>query len=314
MVVVLDDWEGQWRRSPHVERLRADTEVTVLGEALPWPDLLPRIAGASVLALNRERTPLDAERLGQLPALRLIAQTGTGTPHLDRAALAERGIPVAITPRASAPAVAEQAFALALALSRRLFELDQGVRAGGWPRPITAGLYGRTLGIVGLGEIGTEVARLGAAFGMRRLAWGPTLTAERAAAAEVEFTDASTLFATADVISVNLRPVPATLGLVSAELLSRMRQDALLINTARAAVVDMAALRRLLLDGAIGGAGLDVFDQEPLAPDDPLLTCPRVLLSPHVGWMTAGTWDAFVGRSVDNILAFLRGEEFPTAR
>jgi D-3-phosphoglycerate dehydrogenase len=310
-VVVLDDWEGRWRTSPHTAALRAVAEVAVIGEPLAWEELLPRVADAEVLVLNRERTPLPAGRLAQLPRLRLIAQTGTGVPHLDPAAARARGVRIAVTPGASARSVAELAIGMAIALTRRLPELDAAVRAGGWPRPITPGLLGETLGILGLGEIGRETARLGVALGMRVLAWGPTLTAERAAAAGAELVPLAELFARSRVVSVHLRLVPATRALVTGELLARLGPQGYLVNTARAEVVDMQALRRLLAEGRLGGAGLDVFDAEPLPPDDPLRSCPRVLLAPHVGWMTDAAWDAFIARSVANVLAFARGEPFP---
>jgi D-3-phosphoglycerate dehydrogenase len=315
VVAVLDDWEGRWRGSASVRRLReAGAEVRIVGEARPWADLLPVLADAEVLVLNRERTRLDAGRLAQLPRLALVAQTGTGIPHLDAQALRARGVPVAITPAASAPAVAELTLGLMLAATRRIVGLHAAVAAGQWPRPVTPGLAGRRLGIAGLGDIGREVARLGKAFGMTVLAWGPTLTAARAEAAGVELTPSlDDLCAGSHVVSLHLRVAPATRGLLTEERLAAIGPDGLLVNTARAELVDMAALRRLIAEGRLGGAALDVFDQEPLPADDPLRASPRVILSPHVGWMTDGTWAAFVGRSVDNILAFWRGEPFPAA-
>jgi D-3-phosphoglycerate dehydrogenase len=315
-VTVLDDWEGRWRAAPVLSRLQAaGLQVRILGEERPWTEVLPEAAGAEILVLNRERTRLDAARIAQLPRLRMIAQTGTGVPHLDLPALRARGIPVGVTPAASAPAVAELALGLMLAATRQVIGLHLALRGGGWPRPITAGLGGRRLGIVGLGEIGREVARLAMAFGMEVLAWGPTLSRERAAAAGVDLAPSlEDLCTRADVVSLHLRVVPATRGLLTEALLERIGPDGLLVNTARAELVDMAAVRRVLADGRLGGAALDVFDREPLAADDPLRTSPRAILSPHVGWMTDGTWDAFIGRSVDNILAFLRGEGLPAVK
>jgi phosphoglycerate dehydrogenase-like enzyme len=306
--VVPDDYDSVYAASPHLDRLRSRGEVRV--HTVPPADeaaLLARLAPAAVLIPIRERTPLTAPRLAAMPALRLISMTGTGVASVDVPAATARGVLVTNTPARSVPAVAELTFGLALALVRDLPAVDRGVREGRWPRTIGRELAGKTLGIVGLGAIGRRVAELGRAFDMRVVAWSRSLTAERAAAAGVTGLPLAELMAAADVVSVHLRLTAETRGLLSGDLIARMKRDAVLINTARGAVVDEDALHAALAGGRIAGAGLDVFGEEPLPAGHRWGGLDRVVLASHRGGMTHETLDRFMAGAVDNALAFLDG-------
>jgi phosphoglycerate dehydrogenase-like enzyme len=308
VIVVPDDYDGVYVASPHLERLRPRGEVRVHSE--PPADeaaLIARLAPATVLIPIRERTPITAARLAAMPALRLIAMTGTGVASLDVAAATARGILVTNTPAQSVPAVAELTFGLALAVLRHLPMVDSGLRGGRWPRPIGRELAGKTLGIVGLGAIGQRVAELGRAFGMHVTAWSRRLTPVRARAVGVTPLSLPELMATADVVSIHVRLSEETRGLLSRELIGRMKPEAVLVNTARGAIVDEDALHAALAAGRIAGAGLDVFGEEPLPRGHRWAGLDHVVLTSHRGGMTHETLDRFMAGAVDNTLAFLDG-------
>lgn len=308
MIVVPDDYDRAYVSSPHLERLRARGEVRVYTDRAPdEAELLARLAPADILIPIRERTPLGAERLAALPRLRLISMTGTGVASLDVKAATARGVLVTNTPGMSVPAVAELTFGLAIALLRGLPAVDGWVRHGQWPQTLGRELHGKTLGVIGFGEIGRRVAAIGQAFGMTVVAWSRSLTHEAARAAGVTALDLPGLVATADVISVHVRSSPETRGLVSRELIGRMKPGAVFLNTARAAIVDEDALYEGLAAGRIAGAGLDVFGQEPLPPGHRWAGLDNVVLTSHRGWTTHETLDRFMAGAVDNALAFLAG-------
>lgn len=308
MFVVPDDYDHAYVASPHLERLRARGEVRVHTEPpRDEADLLARLAPATVLIPIRERTPVTAARLAAMPALRLISMTGTGVASLDVEAATARGVLITNTPGTSVPAVVELTFGLAIALLRQIPSVDGWVRHGRWPQPIGRELCGKTLGVVGLGAIGRRVAEVGGVFGMNVVAWSRSLTPEGARAVGVEAVSLPGLMATADVVSIHVRATPETRGLVSRELIARMKPEAILINTARAAIVDEDALHAALVAGRIGGAGLDVFGEEPLPPDHRWATLGNVVLTSHRGWTTHETLDRFMAGAVDNVLAFLAG-------
>jgi phosphoglycerate dehydrogenase-like enzyme len=311
-VAVLDDWDRMAAGSPAIARLRREpgVRVDVFEESLdPAAELPARLAGAAAVIPIRERTRFDAALLGRLPDLRLISQTGTGIAHVDLAACARRGILVATNTHeeGSVPSVVELVFGLLFAVARRIARLDREVREGRWARFVGTELHGKTLGVLGLGAIGAEVARVAHAFGMRTIAWGPTLTAERAAAAGAARVERDALFRESDVLSIHLRLTEATRGLVGARELGLMRPAAILINTARGPIVDEAALVRALERKQLGGAGLDVFAVEPLPAGHPLASLESVVLTPHVGWPTRETYERFFAGAVGNILAWRAG-------
>ncbi|MCL8206890.1 MAG: D-2-hydroxyacid dehydrogenase family protein [Actinomycetia bacterium] len=299
--VALDDYEGEWSRQLAAHRWSRPVTVRVLREHVPWPALADAIRDAQILGLTRERTPVTAEMVAALPALRAISQTGTGLAHLDLAALAARGVTVMNTPGGGAEAVAELALLLMLMLAREVRTLTDILAQGAWRQPLTRALVRKTLGIVGLGQIGTKMAALGNALGMTVLAWGPTLDPERARQHGATWVPVEDLFSRSDFVSLHLRLNDATRGLVGPALLDRMKPTACLINTARGGLVDMQHLRRMLLEGRIGGVGLDVFDIEPLPPDDVLRRHPRVVATPHVGWIADEVLATYVGQAIANV-------------
>jgi phosphoglycerate dehydrogenase-like enzyme len=303
-VAVLDDWESRWTASPELDRLRplADLRI-VTGHLLGLSELAAVARDASVLVLNRERTRIDAAVLAELPNLRAIVNTGAGLNHINRAAVESRGVRLSTTGGRSC-AVAEQTFALMLAAVKQLPQLDRGLRCGRFPvQPLVGDLEGKRLGIVGVGTIGARVARIAAAFGMRVTGWSPHLSDEKAEGLGIA--RAAGLFELArssDVLSLHLRLVPKTRGIVSAEVIGALPPGALFVNTARAELVDTQALLARAERGELTLA-LDVFDNEPEI--DPRYRALRGAFSPHVGWKSEGTWDEFVRLGVDRVLEAL---------
>ena len=305
-VVVLDDYQGvaralgPWRLVPQasVEVLRA--HVADPGE------LAARLRHADAVVLMRERTPVGAPLLDALPDLRLIITTGRQNAAVDVAAAAERGVTVCGTDSDLSGTV-ELTWALVLALSRSLVAEDAAVRRGGWQSTLGRGLRGDVLGVLGLGRIGSEVARVGAAFGMEVVAWSAHLTQEAAQAVGVRRVDEDELLGTADVLTVHLRLSDRTHGIVGAAQLAMMKDTALLVNTSRGPLVDEAALVAALHAGTIGGAALDVYGQEPLPAGSPLRTAPRTVLTPHLGYVTQQNYAVFYRQVVEDLQAYLLG-------
>ncbi len=265
-------------------------------------ELAERLSPAGCALVHFEGARLTKAVMQKSPHLRVISIAGAGTGCVDIEAARERGIRVATTPSAANPAVAEMTVALMLALARRLPALDAAVRGGRWPVVHGIDLEGKTLGLLGLGGIGRHVARIAAGFGMRVIAWSPHLTDARAIGAGAERRPFPDLMAEADIVSVHLRAVPELNGIVDRAALHRMKPDACLINTARAALVDEDALYDLLRERRIGGAGLDVFASEPLRAGHRWSDLPNVALAPHTAWRTLDTLDRFVSRAIANLI------------
>jgi phosphoglycerate dehydrogenase-like enzyme len=307
-IIVPDDYDRVYTDHPALARLRSRGTVRIFNDLPASEDaLIARIAPAEVLIPIRERTPLTEERFARLPALRHIAMTGTGVASIDLKAATTRKILVTNTPRQSISAVAELTFGLLFSLLREIPILDREIRAGKWPEPIGRELAGKVMGILGLGEIGERVASLAQAFGMEVIAWGPTLTRERAQAHGVSYVPLEDLLSRADVVSLHLRVVPATKGVISKERLALLRPNAYLINTARAALVDEAAVWEALRDRRLAGAGLDVFGQEPLPSGHRWAQLPNVVLTSHRGFVTRETMNRFLEVAVENVIAWLDG-------
>lgn len=306
--VIPDDYDQVYLGSPHVERLLPHGKVQVYTDPpRDESELIERLRPAEVVIPIRERTPFTAERLLKLPILRLISMTGTGVASIDLKTATVRRVVVTNTPGTSVPAVVELTFGLMIALCRRLPAIDRGIREGGWPQHVGSELSGKTLGIIGLGAIGSRVAEVAQAFGMEVCAWSPRLTADRARRHGVASLPLPDLMARADFVSVHVRSLPATKGLVSRELIGLMKPGAVFVNTARAAIVDEDALWEALSAGRLAGAGLDVFGQEPLPANHRWAGLPNVVLTSHRGWVTRETLDRFMGGAVENALAFLAG-------
>jgi phosphoglycerate dehydrogenase-like enzyme len=310
-IVVPDDYNDVYGAAPALAALRERAEARVY--TTPWgslDELVERLRDAEIVVANRERIPLRAELFDRLPRLELVAQTGGGGGHLDLEAATERGILVAGTP-GSAQSTAELTVGLMVAAMRRIPYGDAELRAGRWSQVVGRELGGKRLGVIGLGRIGGQVARVCQALGMSVGAWGPTLTPERALAAGAEYRPLEELLGEADVVTVHLRLSPTSRGLLDRAKLALMKPSALFVNTARAALVDEAALVEMLRDGRLWGAALDVFSVEPLPPDHPLLGLPNVVLTPHVGWVSEGSYALFLEGVVENILAYLDGRPVP---
>lgn len=313
-IAVLDDYQGvalssaDW--TPVTGHPSRPGRVDVFRDHLAEPDaLVDRLEPYDAVVVMRERTPLPASVLTRLSRLGLVVTTGRRNPSIDVAAATASGITVCGTEsRAGAPA--ELTWALVLGLSRHLVTEATAVREGGWQTTVGRDLDGHTMGILGLGRLGTRVAAVARAFGMDVLAWSPHLTAERATAAGASAAPLDTVLRRSDVVSVHLPLVEGaggTRGLVGARELRLMRPGALLVNTSRGPIVDETALLDALASGHLGGAGLDVFDTEPLPLDHPLRTAPRTLLTPHVGYVTEDTYATFFSGVVEALTAWLDG-------
>jgi len=308
-LLVLDDAEGQIAGAPAMTRLRELAQVSVLDRPLTDGDL-DRLSEVQVLLAIRERTRLDRRLLDRLPRLELVLQTGGHAYHVDEEAATGRGIVVALGRRARMPSasVPELTFGLMLAVLRRIHPLAGQLAAGGWPEAMGGTLAGRTLGVLGLGRHGRPVARIAAAFGMLVLAWdrdpGRAYPDDEPVAERLPLDD---LLDRSDVVSVHLKLSPESTGLLDAGRLARLRPGAILINTARGAIVDEQALVAALAAGRLAGAGLDVFSTEPLPADHPLRTAPNVVLTPHIGWKVAEVFAEWAEIAAEQLAAWLAG-------
>ena len=307
-IAVLDDYQSVAADFCDWSQLPEPAEVVEFHDAVADPDaLVARLQPFDVVIAMRERTPFPREVLQRLPNLRLLVTTGMRNKSIDVEAATELGITVCGT--ASQPtAAAELTWALILATLRHIPQEDASMRAGGWQQTIGGDLAGGTLGVVGLGRIGSRVARIGAAFGMDVVAWSQNLTDERAAEAGARRVDKDELFATADVVTVHLLWSKRTRGLIGADDLGRMKPTAVFVNTSRGPIVTEAALVDVLREGRIAGAGIDVYDQEPLPREHPLRELRRAVLTPHLGYVTRGTYEVFYRDAVEDVAAFLAGE------
>jgi phosphoglycerate dehydrogenase-like enzyme len=314
-LLVLDDHEGRVAASPAMARLRDLAEVTVLDRPLVEADP-GDLADVRFLLAIRERTRLDGELFDRLPGLELVLQTGGHAYHLDEPAATGRGIVVALSrgARMASAAVPELTFGLMLAVLRRIHPLAAELAGGAWPAAVGGTLAGRTLGILGLGRHGVPVARIGAAFGMGVLAWDrgrPRRPGDPAAALGVERLPLDELLARSQVVSVHLKLSPDSRGLLDGARLAGLRPGAVLVNTARGAIVDEDALVEALASGRLAGAGLDVFATEPLPADHPLRRLPNVVLTPHIGWKVAEVFFEWAEIAAGQLAAWLDGRLEP---
>ena len=307
-VAILDDIHDAYGATEGVGRLRERTEVRIFAGPFGDPAVL---GGFDALVANRERTRFTRELFEQLPDLEIIAQTGTHVNHIDLEAAEERGIVVAKAAVGHSFGAVELTIGLMIAVMRRIAAADRAVKRGDWSTPVTPALHGKTLGIVGLGGIGRHVARVAQALGMRVLAWGPRLTARLATEAGAEFRPLDDLVSTADVVSIHAALTRESRGLIDGRRIGFMKPSAYLVNTARGPIVEETALVQALTEGRIAGAGLDVFEQEPLPSGHPLTKLSNVVLTPHMGWTTDFRYGVFAQAAADVLLAHLEGEDVP---
>jgi len=285
-----------------------DADVVEFRDHLADEDAVAeRLRDFDVVVAMRERTEFRRSLIERLPNLRLLVTTGRRNKSIDVEAANELGIPVCgtgILPNGTA----ELTWGLILAVARHIPQEDASLRAGGWQETVGTDLAGARLGVLGLGNQGSQVARVGLAFDMDVVAWSENLTEERAAEVGARRVDKDELFATSDVVTIHTLLSKRTRGLVGADDLGRMKPTAILINTSRGPIVDQQALLDALHQGRIAGAGLDVFDQEPLPADHPLRTAPRTVLTPHLGYVTEKTYEVFYREAVEDVAAWIAGE------
>ena len=307
-IAVLDDYQGVVLSLPYWERLAGRASVDLYRDTPADEDALVRRLGKyEIVVPIRERTPFPASLLGRLPSLELLALTGRNSGHVDLEAATAHGILVVETEGSGTSAI-EHTMAMLLAAARRIPQEDRAMRQGGWQAGIGVELSGKTLGIVGLGRIGSRIAAFGKFLGMRVLAWGPTLDDDRAAAAGARRVSLDDLFRESDIVSIHLRLSERTRHIIKAEQLSLMKPTAFLINTARGALVDEEALIAALAEKRIAGAALDVYEVEPLPEKHPLRSCENAVLSPHMGFVTREAYHLFFSQAVDAIDQYLQGK------
>jgi len=309
IISIPDDYHGL---VPTLDcfRLLEGHDVRVFRDAAPpFETMATNLRDAEIVVPIRERTRFSRELIEALPRLRMISQTGRSTHHVDVQACTERGIAIAAGTHASPYTVAEQTWALILAALRHVPEEADLMKRGGWRNAFSLGLRGRTLGVFGLGKIGSLVAATGASFGMRVLVWGREASREAALRAGYALAESQReLFRESDVLSLMVRLIRETRGIVTADDLAAMKPDALLVNTARAELIEPGALERALERGRPGFAAVDVYENEPvLGGDHPLLRLPNALCTAHSAWLEKTTYELYFGEAFENAAAFAAG-------
>jgi phosphoglycerate dehydrogenase-like enzyme len=304
-VAILDDYQDVALAMADWSPVAGRAEITVFNDHLAAPDaIVERLLPFDVICVMRERTPLRRDIIERLPQLKLIASTGPRNASIDMAAAEERGIRVTATGYWSTPTI-EMTWALILASARHIVRESNSVRDGGWQTSIGRELDGKVLGVLGLGNIGGQVARIGLAFGMKVIAWSQNMTPEIAEAAGATLVTKDELFRRADVVTIHLILSRRTRGLVGAAELALMKPTSWLINTSRGSIVDDGALVPALTSRSIAGAALDVFDTEPLPADHPFRALDNVLATPHIGYVADNLYRTFYGDAAVSIAAWL---------
>jgi phosphoglycerate dehydrogenase-like enzyme len=308
-VAILDDFEKLADTVPAFERLKARAEVTILRERLDSPEKMERVlAGMAALLLMRERTYFSDNEYSRLPSLKFISQTGRTTRHLDLPSATRRGIAVAGTPADNGTSTKELTIGLILALMRKIPQVNRRMREESWPALAGQLLEGKTVGVLGFGRIGQEVARILKAFDARVLAYARTLTAEKAGQIGAECVPMETLLKESNVVTIHVPLNANTRGMIGDKELAMMKPGTLLVNTARGAIVSETAMIRALESGQLGGVGLDVFEIEPLPMDHPLRRFDNAILLSHRGYATVEVLQERYEEAITNILNFMDGK------
>ena len=308
-VAILDDFEKLADTVPAFEKLKARAEVTILRERLDSPEKMERVlAGMDALLLMRERTYFSDNEYSRLPSLKFISQTGRTTRHLDLPSATRRGIAVAGTPADNGTSTKELTIGLILALMRKIPQVNRRMREETWPPLAGQLLEGKTVGVLGFGRIGQEVARILKAFDARVLAYARTLTAEKAGQIGAECVPIETLLKESNVVTIHVPLNANTRGMIGDKELAMMKPGALLVNTARGAIVSETAMIRALENGHLGGVGLDVFEIEPLPMDHPLRRFDNAILLSHRGYATVEVLRERYEEALTNILNFMDGK------
>ena len=306
-VAVLDDYQEVALQMADWKSLPSETEVVVFKNHLSDEnDISKRLEEFEIVSAMRERTPFPKRLLEKLPNLRLLVTTGMRNASIDTSAASELGITVCGTEGLGYP-TAELTWGLIVSLARKISEENSSSRSGSWQTTLGIGLNGKTLGILGLGKLGSQVARIGNAFGMDIIAWSQNLTEKRAIENGVTLATFDDLMKNSDFLSIHTVLSERTRGLIGQRELNLMKSTAFLINTSRGPIVDEQALVQALREGVIAGAGLDVFDTEPLPHEHTFLTLPNTLITPHVGYVTVEGYEIFYRQTVECISQFLNG-------
>jgi len=308
-IAILDDYQNAALKMADWSSVAQRAQITVFNDHIADPEaIVARLRPFEIVCVMRERTPLPRAILQRLPRLKLIASTGSRNGSIDTDTARERGVVVTATGYRSTPTV-ELTWALILASARHIVSESNAVRDGRWQQSIGEDLDGKILGVLGLGRIGGQIARIGLAFGMKVIAWSQNMTPEIAASVGATLVSKSELFREADFLTVHLILSERTRGLVGAAELGLMKATSRLVNTSRAPIVDEASLIDALRSRAIAGAALDVFDQEPLPAGHPFRTLDNVLATPHIGYVAESLYQTFYGDTVTNIAAWLDAQE-----
>jgi phosphoglycerate dehydrogenase-like enzyme len=310
-IAILDDYQNVALSMADWSPLSERADITVFNDHVSAPgEIIDRLKGFDVVCAMRERTAFTREIIQNLPNLKLIASTGAANASIDSEAAAQYGVEVVHTGYSSTPTI-EFTWALILAMARNIPRENESLRHGGWQVSLGTELAGKTLGLLGLGRIGSAVGVIGRAFRMNVIAWSENLTPERAQEKGVQLVDRDTLFSASDFLSVHLRLSERTLNRVGAPELAMMKRTSRLINTSRAPIVDQAALLEALTTGRLAGAAIDVYDTEPLDSTHPLRSLPNVLATPHIGYVSNELYRTFYGDSVRNIVQWLDRRDEP---
>lgn len=313
-IVIIGDYERALRRFSNWEKLDQLAQLTFHDQALRDEALYEAVKDADAIAIVRDRSPFNEAMIARLPKLKFLMFTGERNGTLDANALLSRNIPIAVTPGGpSKETTAELTWALILGASKRLVEENKLISSGGWRDQLSVlpMLSGERLGVMGLGSIGSRVARVGAAFGMEVVTWSPRMTPERAAVENAKAVSLEELLKTSKVATMHLVAGPGTKGLLSADQLALMRPDAILVNTSRAALINMADLQKALVIGRPRQAAIDVFDVEPLPEIDPLRNTPNLLVTPHLGFIAEPIFEIFSKGITQTLEAWLEGRPVP---
>jgi len=313
-IIILGDYERALRRFSKWDKLEQQANIQIHHEPLRDEALYEAVKNADAIAIVRDRSPFNEAMIARLPKLKFLMFTGERNGTLEANALVSRNIPMACTHGGpSKETTAELTWALILGASKRLIEENKLIASGGWRDELSLlpMLSGQRLGVMGLGAIGSRVARVGNAFGMEVVTWSPRMTPERAAVENAQSVSLDELLSTSKVVTMHLVAGPGTKGIISADQLALMRPDSILVNTSRAALINMPDLRKALIAGRPAQAAVDVFDVEPLPADDPLRNTPNLLVTPHLGFIAEPIFEAFSKGITETLEAWLDQKPVP---
>lgn len=308
-IAVLDDYQNKALELADWTALSKKADITIFNDHIEDQDqVIKRLLPFDIVCVMRERTPMTAKIIEALPRLKLIVSTGSKNASIDIEAAAKKNITILHTGYTPVPAI-EMTWALILGVARNVASENASLRANGWQQKIGSDLRGKTLALLGLGNIGSQVAAIGKAFGMNIIAWSQNLTAEKAIEAGATLVSKEELFKQADYLSIHLVLGPRSLGVVGINELASMKSTAFLINTSRGPIIDEAALIDVLKNKKIAGAAIDVYNTEPLPKDHPFRSMENVLATPHIGYVSQGLYETFYGDTVKNIQSWLEERE-----